>query len=96
MSQSDDEIKKTFKGSVKVPVKVSVSRDQKPRDVFSEPKFCEKKEIEMEAISVERREFFQAVIPATGKAVTNILRSLNAQLPRLAKMGKTTDSEKSD
>jgi hypothetical protein len=72
MAQDDGEIKMNLPG--RQTINRSVSRDGKSRDIYNEAKLEEKVQEEVE-VSTSRRELFNAVLPATGKVFTSILRS---------------------
>jgi hypothetical protein len=80
MAQSDDEIKMNLNyGSVdekKVrPAAKSISRNFVPRDLMSEEKLATEPALD-EARIASRREFFSALLPATGKLLTAFVRTV--------------------
>ncbi len=86
MTQSKDEIKMN---SNQKPVAVTVSRDFKRRELSSETKL-EQKNVASEVLPASRREFFQSVIPASGKLLTTVLRSVGTQISSVIEDSKKT------
>ncbi len=75
MAQDDGEIKMNLPG--RQTINHAVSRDGKPRHIYKEEKLQEKVPNEVD-LSSSRREFFNAVLPASSKVLTNILRSVQS------------------
>jgi hypothetical protein len=77
MSQSDSKIKN-------ISSQKTISRDHRPRDVMSEESLVP---AEAEAV-VGRREVFKFLIPATGKALTEVLRSVGTTVGQISEAAK--------
>jgi len=89
MAQSDGEIKMNLpRGQT---INRSIARDGKPREINGEEKLSPKMAQESDLLS-SRREFFNAVLPASGKVLTNILRSVGTTLSGLVDDIKTKEN----
>jgi hypothetical protein len=85
MAQSDGEIKMNLpRGQT---INRSISRDGKSREIYNEKKLRQEALKEDELLS-SRREFFSAVIPASGKVLTSILRSVGTTLSSVVEESK--------
>lgn len=89
MAQSNDEIKV-------IPPR-AISRDHQPRDLSLEraplEEFKEKKNDKNLQQKVQRREFFKAVIPASGKILTSFARNVGTGLSGVLEKSKTRNSD---